>query len=328
MSEWVKYRVDVRLVGRMTQIPDSQKIFGALMHRYAEYTSEKQTAAFVAAVKLSSYGFMLSNLMPKGYLPMPQTYVLSRLSSTVEESGKSFYKSLKKRLFAPIEQMEQVITRPGSLPDPYIEVEQIQQIHAAIDGKRYNTPALSPNLYSVPEVVVREVAASTDEKKSEDRTRLIQDFSFYIGLETGIEHDLMIEMLHHAKTSGRALVLGARSSQGLNTFEIIDIHAETYESPVDEGYYLNLGMLLPRNIDYSKSSLKLFTSERRPFNPKIGWDESMKGHFISFIDSGSVVYVNDTIETAGSCVPSPFHPKEIVFGRAYLYPLAGLEAVK
>jgi hypothetical protein len=92
-------------------------------------------------------------------------------------------------------------------------------------------------------------------------------------------------------------------------------------------------MLLPRNIDYSKSSLKLFTSERRPFNPKIGWDESMKGHFISFIDSGSVVYVNDSIKTAGGCVPSPFHPKEIVpkeivFGRAYLYPLAGLEAVK
>ncbi|CAM4197374.1 hypothetical protein U9M73_16925 [Paenibacillus phoenicis] len=328
MAEWVKYRVDLRLVGRMTQIPDSQKIFGALMHRYAEYTSGDKTAAFVAAVKESSYGFMLSNLMPKGYLPMPQTYVLSRLMSTFKEPNKSFYKLLKKRLFAPIEQMKQIVSRPGSLPDPYIEVEQTQQIHAAIDSKRYNIPALDPNLYSVPEVVVREVAASTDEKKPEARTRLIQDFSFYIGLEKRSEHDIMIEMLHHAKTSGRAFVLGARSSQGLNTFEIVDIHAETYESSVGKGFYLNLGMMLPRNIDFSKSSLKLFTSERRPFNPKLGWNESMKGHFISFIDSGSVVYVNDTIETAGGCVTSPFHQKEIVFGRAYLHPLAGLEAVK
>lgn len=81
MAEWVKHQVDVRLTGRITQIPDSQKVFGALVHLYAEYTSSDQATALVTAIKESSKGFMLSNLLPKGIsLYLTTIYLISCLA--------------------------------------------------------------------------------------------------------------------------------------------------------------------------------------------------------------------------------------------------------
>lgn len=318
MAEWIKHRVDVRLTGRITQIPDSQKVFGALVHLYAEYTSSDQATALVTAIKESSKGFMLSNLLPKGYFPVPHNYIFDKLSGKDKELDKKYYKTLKKCLFAPVEQIELMISNPEKLPNSYIVVEQTQQIHAAIDSKRYNIPALAPNLYSVPEIVVRE------------DSMLVRDFSFYIAMEKCKEYDSLLNTLVEAANDSRLLILGPRSSQGMNTFELIEIQEEDYESSSGTKLYLNLGMLLPRDINFSKSSLKLFTSERRPFSSQVGWDKtSMNGQFISFIESGSVVCVEQgLLQTAGTCVTAPNRPNEIVFGRAFLQPLMGLEATK
>ena len=80
-------------------------------------------------------------------------------------------------------------------------------------------------------------------------------------------------------------------------------------------------MLLPEKIDFRKSTLKLFTSERRPFTMPGGWKKDSK-YFISFIDSGSIIVLKDKIEQAGKCVRSPFNPKrDIIFGNAFLYPV-------
>lgn len=328
MAEWIKHRVDVRLTGRITQIPDSQKVFGALVHLYAEYTSSDQATALVTAIKASSKGFMLSNLLPKGYFPVPHNYIFDKLSGKDREPDKKYYKTLKKCLFAPVEQIELMISNPENLPNSYIVVEQTQQIHAAIDSKRYNIPALAPNLYSVPEIVVREVSTIKDENLSD--SQLVRDFSFYISMEKCKEYDSLLNTLVEAVNASRLLILGPRSSQGMNTFELIEIQEEDYESSSGTKLYLNLGMLLPRNINFSKSSLKLFTSERRPFSSQAGWDKtSMNGQFISFIESGSVVCVEQgLLQTAGTCVTAPNRPNEIVFGRAFLHPLMELEAKK
>lgn len=47
----ISYKINMKLSGRMTQLPDSQKIFGALIYFYAEKTSEKQAEEFVSGVK-------------------------------------------------------------------------------------------------------------------------------------------------------------------------------------------------------------------------------------------------------------------------------------
>ena len=80
-------------------------------------------------------------------------------------------------------------------------------------------------------------------------------------------------------------------------------------------------MLVPEKIDFRKSTLRLFTSERRPFTMPGGWKKDSK-YFISFIDSGSIIAFYDIIEQAGKCVRSPFNQeRDIIFGNAFLYPV-------
>lgn len=332
MAEHVTYRVDLRLIGRITQIPDSQKLFGALIYNYAEHTSAEQATAFVAGIRQADHWFSVSNLLPSGYLPLPHSYLLSQLAESTtghsQEVHKKTYKSIKKRLFVPAEGIRDLITNPEKSIYPYIHVQQTQQIHASIDSKRYNVPGLDPNLYSVPEIVIRKIGTSKDEENTAvQHFQMIKEFSFFIGLEKCPKHEVFVNTLESARDIGKTFILGPRGSQGMNTFQITGIHEEEYVESNQPGLYLNLGMLLPHKIDFEKSSIKLFTSERRPYNPLGGWDDSMKGKFISFIDSGSVVYVTEGIRNAGCSVTSPFQTDEIVFGNAFLYPLTALGSV-
>ena len=126
------------------------------------------------------------------------------------------------------------------------------------------------------------------------------------------------EVIEKFIQSEESIILGKRASQGLNKYKIISIEEiEIQESD----YYLNLGMLLPEKIDFRKSTLRLFTSERRPFTMPGGWKKDSK-YFISFIDSGSIIALKDKMEQAGKCVRSPFNQeRDIIFGNAFLYPV-------
>jgi hypothetical protein len=90
---------------------------------------------------------------------------------------------------------------------------------------------------------------------------------------------------------------------------------------------LNTGMLLPNEIDFDNSTLKLFTSERRPFEKPGGWNQYDKKYYISFIHEGSVIFLPDGItqehvRRAGKSTESKFRPgRDIVFGNAFLYPI-------
>lgn len=69
--------------------------------------------------------------------------------------------------------------------------------------------------------------------------------------------------------------------------------------------------------------MKLFTSERRPFEMMGGWDKNLPKYYISFIGPGSIIFVCDGLESAGKCVRSPFRKsRDIVFGNAFLYPIS------
>ncbi len=51
MEKITTYKIKTKAVGRISQIPDSQKIFGALIHLYKDYISEKETTDFVLKIK-------------------------------------------------------------------------------------------------------------------------------------------------------------------------------------------------------------------------------------------------------------------------------------
>lgn len=308
------------LTGRLTQLPDSQKIFGALIYMYAEQYSSEKATALVRKIKEGQLYLTLSNMLPLDYLPVPQTFLLDQLAAA-KKSSKQAYKAIKERTYAKKEQLEELICNPGNAGTvyPYVSLKSSQQIHAAIDSLRYNIPGLDPNLYSVPEVTL--IETSKGDNKDHNKG-IVTEFCFYLSVEESTECSELHEALECAKQEARRFVLGARASQGLNTFVIHSIS----ELPVTEektNTYLNLGMLLPKDIDLNQSYLKLFTSERRPYQSSTGWDKGeLNGKFISFIEAGSIVYLTNGREQAGRSIESPFNsPRDIVFGNAYVVPI-------
>ena len=99
MADIEVYRVKMDLSGELTQIPDSQKLFGALIYMYAEYTNNDLASEFVSKVKEKKFYFALSDLLPDNYLPVPQAFLLDKLAASREKLDKKVYKELKKRRY-------------------------------------------------------------------------------------------------------------------------------------------------------------------------------------------------------------------------------------
>ena len=107
----------------------------------------------------------------------------------------------------------------------------------------------------------------------------------------------------------------------MNTFVIKDITAVSRISESNAVRYLNLGMLLPDKIDFNKSYLKIFTSERRPFHMPGGWEKDVCGQVVSFIQQGSIIYPLGDPGSACKCIQSVFDENAILFGNAFMLPM-------
>jgi CRISPR type III-A-associated RAMP protein Csm4 len=312
MKEVRHYCVTLKSLGRITQLPDSQQIFGALVYMLSDMRDSETAGDFVKKVKNYEVQFTLSNLLPKGYFPVPQSYLKSKI-----EGDKPTYKAIKKRMFLKPEHLLNVCKDTKKVKDvfPYVYFETKVQIHAAIDSLRYDLPGLSPNVYSTPEVTVIEVTG-------EQSQNIITEFDFYFSIAG---ENLLLECLEKAHESEYVFTLGPRSSQGLNLYGITEINEETVPSR-RTAHFLNLGRMLPQKqvVNFKDSFLDIFTSERRPFH---SWGERnghTKAQYISFLDSGSLISLENekAIYQAGTSVPSPFDPaKGIVFGQSFLYPV-------
>lgn len=327
MAETVTYRIQMNLTGRMTQMPDSQKIFGALTYLFREATTLERTNEFVKKIKESVTHCALSDMLPVGYLPIPQSYLLNQLAkqSESDENRKYLYKEVKKRQYIKIDQLEMLLETPTGIDkiDSYVKINSLQEIHAAIDSLTYHLPGLDPNLYSVPEVAVMEIEKM---QNGEENQHPVKQYSFYLSMNQGEEERSLLQAIESALKNGRPFFLGPRASQGFNVFELQDIvllekSKQSEEKEDDTDHYLNTGMLLPDKIDFEQSSLQLFTSERRPYHRREGWETKPEKKFISFIQAGSLVSLKGDVNQAGKSIPSPFEAGAIVFGNAFLYPL-------
>ena len=79
------YKIGLELTGAMTQVPDSQKLFGALVYLFAERYGDGSAAKLTKAVKDKDVYLALSNVMPEGYLPTPQDYLIDHISQKSDE---------------------------------------------------------------------------------------------------------------------------------------------------------------------------------------------------------------------------------------------------
>ena len=203
--------------------------------------------------------------------------------------------------------------------------QDFQQLRASLDSARYDIPELDTRLYSVPTVVLSEVWENQEGRK---RIEFVKTYSFYLRVDdSGLCRDFL-SMLNSATAEKQVVILGKRASQGLNLFKFTTI-TELKEVNHTGGTFLNTGMLLPDRIDFKSSSLKLFTSERRPFEMPGGWNEGSPKYYISFIAQGSIIKLPEGLGHEGKSIESPFRKnRDIVFGNAYLYPvfMGGKEA--
>ncbi len=202
---------------------------------------------------------------------------------------------------------------------PYIKLENHQQLRASIESSFYNVPELDSKLYSVPTINLLEI--SLDKKKNEQK-KPVSTFCFFMRVDDSEYTARLLDMLNEAIRTKRTVKLGKRSSQGMNIFEFQNVIEENI-SYSHTDYFLNMGMLLPDKIDFASSTLKLFTSERRPFEIPGGWDKDFTGYYISFIAEGSIIVPSeDRQQNIGKSIRSPFNPqRDIIFGDAFLYPL-------
>lgn len=319
----ISYKINMKLSGRMTQLPDSQKIFGALIYFYAEKTSEKQAEEFVSGVKEGRIFFTLSNMMPAEYLPVPQVYLTDMLKAVDEggdgSNGKEAYSAIKNRHFVKRDQLKAMTENPYKTDEiyPYVKICDSQTIHAAIDSLRFDMPGLDSDLYSLPETHL--VLHTKGQKENEGI--LLTEFQFYLCTEENSAGITMIRLLMDAQREQRPFFLGPRASQGMNTFYVEAVGEEEQEAYDSGGKYLNMGMLLPDKINLPESYIKLFTSQRCPYNRIEGWDKQEAKRFISFIQAGSIVAVFGDVRQAGKSISSPFDERAIVFGNAYLLPV-------
>lgn len=308
------YKVTLKSVGRITQLPDSQKIFGALITAFSRFYGAEEATTLVNAVFEKKSHIAISNLCPLDYLPVPQDYIVDKLAEQTsnQESLKEKRAAVKERNFVKLDDLNKILKTPEKCKKifPYVKISDGYQQRASVESTFYRIEGLETKLYTVPVVTIEEVV------EQNGGTNTVSEFCFYL---QGDESVISIkEVIEKFIQSGESIILGKRASQGLNKYKIISIEEiEIQESD----YYLNLGMLLPEKIDFRKSTLRLFTSERRPFTMPGGWKKDRK-YFISFIDSGSIIALKDKMEQAGKCVRSPFNPKrDIIFGNAFLYPV-------
>lgn len=314
------HKVVLKSTGAITQLPDSQKLFGAVVTMFAKANGNEKATEMVKAVLNKKIHLALSNAFPLDYFPMPQDYVVDRLAESMPEGGnlKEQRAEVKARAYIRVKDLKCVMERPEKCGEiyPYIKQFDAQQLRASMDSVQYGMEGMETKLYTVPVLKLQEINTQVD---GGEKVVPVSDFCFYLQNDESELAASVLDVVEELMQSGTSLILGKRASQGLNKYRVTDV--EPLELSKAE-YYLNLGMLLPDKIHFSSSTLKLFTSERRPFEMPGGWNQNSGKYFISFIDSGSVIALRDGVEWAGKCVPSPFNKgRDIVFGNAFLYPI-------
>ncbi|MCL2164064.1 MAG: hypothetical protein FWH55_06650 [Oscillospiraceae bacterium] len=303
----------------MSQVPDSQKLFGAMIYLLADRTGKSAATGFLGKIKAQEIDFALSSVLPKGFLPTPKAYLLRESQRGADANKeKAAYENIKEFDYLSEAQIKELVHNPKKLYGEiicdtidHIHLETNQQVHV----NTLNQNGGDNLIFSVQQTV----CAHGDEA--------IKEFEFFLRTDDHVIPNLLEEQLHHV------FHLGKRSSQGYNLFELTGFVPITVKTPVNSKHsFLNLGMLLPGQIEYNApTALTLFSSERRPYAGKeTGWIKAENcGHFISFIAPGSVIVLpqakgswEERLQKVGKSIDAPTASEgEIVFGNAFLYPL-------
>ncbi|MDO4765782.1 MAG: hypothetical protein Q4A29_06960 [Eubacteriales bacterium] len=80
------YEVKLKKMGEMTNLPDSQRLFGFLIYQSKQFFSEEDISDFVEKVKEKQQKCMISSLIPSGYYPIPKEYIFCKLEKSLAKN--------------------------------------------------------------------------------------------------------------------------------------------------------------------------------------------------------------------------------------------------
>lgn len=130
------YRIELKSAGSITQPADSQKIFGALLTKLSKEKGTEEASRLAKAIKDGQIHLALSNLMPLGYLPVPQDYIVGKLAG--DESLKELRAEIKKRAYVRLCDLETILDDPKKAASiyPYIKISNGQQLRASLESNK------------------------------------------------------------------------------------------------------------------------------------------------------------------------------------------------
>ena len=220
------YKVQLSSLGRIIQLPDSQKIYGAILH----YLNDKSDLSVIE--KILDSKLYISNVFPMEVLPniyiWGEEYTSSIDDKMYEFSNKD-YKDYKSKKYI-------------TLGSKKIEVEEtFRDMNNTEEIVKGSGGVFSQNIINY--------------KKEEDgKKEIINDFEFYFRCDSQDLSNTISTIIKEMKV----LKLGKRSTRGMNLYEVIEI--ERLDIQDSSECYLNLGMLGMNNlefIDMEKSKLKI-----------------------------------------------------------------------
>lgn len=250
------YKVQLSSLGRIIQLPDSQKIYGAILH----YLNDKGDLSGIE--KILDSKLYISNVFPMEVLP--NIYIWGEeYTSSIDDKMYGFsnndYKDYKSKKYI-------------TLGSKKIEVEEtFRDMNNTEEIVKGSGGVFSQNIINY--------------KKEEDgKKEIINDFEFYFRCDSQDLSNTISTIIKEMKV----LKLGKRSTRGMNLYEVIEI--ERLDIQDSSECYLNLGMLGMNNlefIDMEKSKLKIYTSKRK------GYVEWKKELIVQYIGEGSVICLKD-----------------------------------
>ena len=250
------YKVQLSSLGRIIQLPDSQNIYGAILH----YLNDKGDLSGIE--KILDSKLYISNVFPMEVLP--NIYIwgeeyTSSIDDKMYEFSNNDYKDYKSKKYI-------------TLGSKKIEVEEtFRDMNNTEEIVKGSGGVFSQNIINY--------------KKEEDgKKEIINDFEFYFRCDSQDLSNTISTIIKEMKV----LKLGKRSTRGMNLYEVIEI--ERLDIQDSSECYLNLGMLGMNNlefIDMEKSKLKIYTSKRK------GYVEWKKELIVQYIGEGSVICLKD-----------------------------------
>lgn len=292
------YKVQLQALGEITSLPDSQKVFGALIYVYANKVQNDDEVKTIFEHKRIQ---QVSNVFPKGYISngyvWDEKYTLSigtenfvidnTILGDTDNTFKNGYKKYKANPYISFQ--ESGITLKSSTT--------FKDMNNTYDIANKSGGVFSQNYLQLTE---------EGEKKSIKR-----DFYFLIQCETDIK-----SVLFDNETT--VLKLGPRATRGMNLYEVTRVEEVEIEMTSAQNIYLNLGMLGLNNrmhIDQEQSHIKTYTSKRK------GYENYKSEANVQYINTGSIIKLVDEKSTDDIERFVKIEEKRYLYTAGFLLPL-------